>query len=224
MAKKTRNLCKPATLRQRHSLSPQRRLAKNELFKTHDFFNSNDPVQVKYEMLRKVSVEGRSVTEAAAEFGLSRQSFYTAQAAFQRKGLLGLCPEERGRGRTKKLNAEIIEFIQAIETEGSALWGAALAERLRRERGLRVDPRRIQRALAQRQNEAISADAETELARMPSEELIAHYEELRAQALAGYGRGQGLTLFLREGMQAWAIACSEYRCCADDRGGTLSLP
>lgn len=43
---------------------------------------------------------------------------------------------------------------------------------------------------------------------MPSSELTAHYEELRAQALAASGRGLGLTLFLREGMCAWICACA----------------
>jgi hypothetical protein len=42
---------------------------------------------------------------------------------------------------------------------------------------------------------------------MPSSDLTAHYEELRAQALAASGRGLGLTLFLREGMCAWLHVC-----------------
>ena len=42
---------------------------------------------------------------------------------------------------------------------------------------------------------------------MPREELISFYEELRAQALAGTGRGLGLTLFLREGMCSWMRTC-----------------
>jgi hypothetical protein len=44
---------------------------------------------------------------------------------------------------------------------------------------------------------------------MPCLELTAHYEELRAQALAASGRGLGLTLFLREGMCAWIHACAQ---------------
>jgi hypothetical protein len=44
---------------------------------------------------------------------------------------------------------------------------------------------------------------------MAGRELSAHYEELRAQSLAASGRGLGLTLFLREGMCAWAHACAQ---------------
>ncbi|MDA2924466.1 hypothetical protein MYX65_07390 [Acidobacteria bacterium AH-259-L09] len=36
--------------------------------------------------------------------------------------------------------------------------------------------------------------------------LVARYEELRSQALGGVGRGQGLALFLRQGMRIWMEA------------------
>jgi hypothetical protein len=44
---------------------------------------------------------------------------------------------------------------------------------------------------------------------MAGKELAKYYEELRAQALAGVGRGLGLTLFLREGMCSWMRACAQ---------------
>ena len=50
------------------------------------FFDARDLVQVKYEMLRRVHTEGHSVTAAAAAFGLSRPSFYLAQAAWHAGG------------------------------------------------------------------------------------------------------------------------------------------
>jgi len=36
--------------------------------------------------------------------------------------------------------------------------------------------------------------------------LIAGYEELRSQVLAGCGNGIGMTLFLRHGMRSWIEA------------------
>jgi hypothetical protein len=50
---------------------------------------------------------------------------------------------------------------------------------------------------------------------VPCGELIAGYEELRLQALAGTGRGFGLALFLREGMCSWIHACAESIALAD---------
>jgi transposase len=101
-------------------------------------------------MLRQVSVERGSVTEAAAQFGLSRPSFYEAQAAFQQDGLAGLLPEKRGPRRAHKLSEEIMEFLKKEKAEDPDLSGAALAEKLWKERRLRVHRRSIERALARR--------------------------------------------------------------------------
>jgi transposase len=154
MAEKKRvgeNRRKAAALHQSGSFNPRSGGVSNDLFRTYDFFDPNDLVQVKYEMLRRVSVESGSVTEAATEFGLSRPSFYEAQAAFQQEGLVGLLPEKRGPRRAHKLGAEIMEFLQAAKTEDPALSGAALADKLWKERRLRVHRRSIERALARRQ-------------------------------------------------------------------------
>jgi transposase len=146
------NARKTAALRQYgSSLNPRPEGVGNDLFRTYDFFDPKDLVQVKYEMLRQVSVERGSVTEAAAQFGLSRPSFYEAQAAFQQDGLVGLLPEKRGPRRAHKLSEEIMEFLQKEKAEDPDLSGAALAEKLWRERRLRVHRRSIERALARRE-------------------------------------------------------------------------
>jgi transposase len=142
---------KTAVLRQHGSLNPRPEGVGNDLFRTYDFFDPKDLVQVKYEMLRQVSVERGSVTEAAAQFGLSRPSFYEAQAAFQQDGLVGLLPEKRGPRRAHKLSEEIMEFLQKEKAEDPDLSGAALAEKLWKERRLRVHRRSIERALARRE-------------------------------------------------------------------------
>jgi transposase len=142
---------KTAALRQHGSLNPRPEGVGNDLFRTYDFFDPKDLVQVKYEMLRQVSVERGSVTEAAAQFGLSRPSFYEAQAAFQQDGLVGLLPEKRGPRRAHKLSEEIMEFLQKEKAKDTDLSGAALAEKLWKERRLRVHRRSIERALARRE-------------------------------------------------------------------------
>jgi transposase len=142
---------KAAALRQHGSLNPRPEGVGNDLFSTYDFFDPKDMVQVKYEMLRQVSVERGSVTEAAAQFGLSRPSFYEAQAAFQQDGLVGLLPDKRGPRRAHKLSEEIMEFLQKEKAGDPDLSGAALAEKLWKERRLRVHRRSIERALARRE-------------------------------------------------------------------------
>jgi transposase len=142
---------KAAALRQHGSLNPRPEGVGNNLFRTYDFFDPKDLVQVKYEMLRHASVERGSVTEAAAQFGLSRPSFYEAQTALQQDGLVGLLPAKRGPRRAHKLSEEIMEFLKKEKAEDPDLSGAALAEKLWKERRLRVHRRSIERALARRE-------------------------------------------------------------------------
>jgi transposase len=148
---KNRTSRKTEALRQHGSLNPHPEAVHHELFQSREFFDSADLIQVKYEMLRQVHVERSSVTEAAAEFGLSRPSFYEAQAAFAEHGLLGLVPEKRGPRRAHKLSAEVVEFLRAAKAQDPTLSGAALGDRLWKERRLRVHRRSIERALARSQ-------------------------------------------------------------------------
>ena len=85
---------KLGTLQQQGTLNPRPKAVRDELFLQDEFFDTRDLVQVKYEMLRRVRTEGKSVTDAAANFGFSRPSFYQAQAAFEQNGLAGLVLRE----------------------------------------------------------------------------------------------------------------------------------
>ena len=62
---------------------------RSELFERHRFFDPLDMVQVKYEMLRSHSVDGRSVVTVAGEFGFSRETYYAVLAAFRACGVPG---------------------------------------------------------------------------------------------------------------------------------------
>jgi len=120
------------------------------LFQSHGFFDARDLVQVKYEMLRQVSVEGASKAEAAAVFGLSRPTFYQAEAAFAQQGLAGLLPQQRGPKSPHKLTPEVMAFIDT-QMSGERPPGArALARAIRTALGVSVHPRSIERALARK--------------------------------------------------------------------------
>lgn len=67
---------------------------KDHLFKNGDFFDPRDVTQVKYEMLRRHRVDGLSVTEVAALFGVSRQTVYNIARDFEEHGILGLSNEK----------------------------------------------------------------------------------------------------------------------------------
>ena len=114
------------------------------------FFDPEDLVQVKYEMLRRVREDGRQVSETSAAFGFSRPSFYAAQAAFQEAGLPGLVPQRPGPRRAHKLSAPVLEQLEQALSAEPALSSAALAGLLEERLALKVHPRSIERALARR--------------------------------------------------------------------------
>src|SRR5882672_107414 len=70
-------------------------------------------------MLRRVQSEGKSVTDAAANFGFSRPSFYQALSAFQQDGLAGLVPHKRGPKQAHKLTEEVLSFIGGGASEST---------------------------------------------------------------------------------------------------------
>ena len=120
------------------------------MFASHEFFDPEDLVQLKYEMLRRVRVEGETVCRAAADFGLSRPSFYAAQERFDKEGLAGLVPEKPGPKQGHKLTQEIVDFLERLAGEEPTLRAQDLAARLRERFGVDVHPRSIERALGRR--------------------------------------------------------------------------
>jgi transposase len=121
------------------------------VFKGDEFFDARDLVQVKYEMLRRVSIDGVPVTTSASVFGFSRPSFYQAQAAFERAGIQGLVPAKPGPRRAHKLSEEVIDFIEKELAAGADRSSAELARLVKERFGRDVHPRSVERALARRE-------------------------------------------------------------------------
>lgn len=75
-----------------------------------EFLDARDLVQVKYEMVRRVRVDGASVSGSAAAFGFSRPSYYLAAAAIEDGGLAFLVPVRPGPRRAHELTDEVVSF------------------------------------------------------------------------------------------------------------------
>lgn len=139
---------KVGALRAERSLNPHPESVTDDRFTASDFFDARDLVQVKYEMVRRVRVEGDAVSRTASAFGLSRPTFYEAAAALDAGGLPGLVPARPGPRRAHKLTDEVVAFVRDhLEVEPSAR-PADLAEVIADRFGVRVHPRSIERALA----------------------------------------------------------------------------
>ena len=139
---------KLAALEENGTANPHPQQVRDPAFAGSDFFDSRDLVQVKYEMLRRVRSEGLSIADSALLFGVSRPTFYKAQADFDRSGLAGLLPAKRGPHGAHKITAEVLRFIEDLRTQEPALDAPTLTERIRQQFGLTVHRRTVERALA----------------------------------------------------------------------------
>jgi hypothetical protein len=107
------------TLTRHRTLNPHPKAMTDPLFGTADFFDRDDTAQVKYEMLRRVTVDKQSVTQSATAFGFSRPTYYQAEADFQRDGLFGLLPEKRGPREGHKLTSDVLDFAMRLRAPGA---------------------------------------------------------------------------------------------------------
>src|SRR5712691_6214575 len=141
---------KVTALRESRCLNPHPGQVTDEAFLSEEFFDARDAVQVKYEMVRRVSVDGTPVTATAAAFGYSRPSYYQAAAALAVSGLDGLVPAKPGPRSGHKLTGQILAWAEERLAGDPALKPAGLAGPIAEAFGVRVPPRSIERALARR--------------------------------------------------------------------------
>ena len=132
------------------TLNPAPEKVHDAKFHDSEFFDPHDVVQVKYEMLRRVSVENASVTNATEEYGVSRPTYYQTKASFDESGIAGLVPKKRGPRGPHKLQGEVLAFIQEQLVVGEPIRARELAKLIRQKFGLDVHPRTIERAVVKK--------------------------------------------------------------------------
>jgi transposase len=138
---------KGESLRQQGVLNPHPQKVADPLFLRGEFFDPRDLVQVKYEMLRRVTVDKQSVTQSATAFGFSRPTYYQAEADLQRDGLFGLLPEKRGPRKGHKLTSAVLNFATQLRTSDPSLRPLDLAAAIQEQFAINAHPRSIERAL-----------------------------------------------------------------------------
>ena len=142
---------KAEALRSHGALHPRPERVRDPLFASHEFFDRRDLVQVKYEMLRRVDVEGQPVARTADTFGFSRPTFYQTHAAFQAQGIAGLVPRKRGPHGAHKVTDAVLTFVAAQRAEDPALTVRAVLRRIHDRFGLDVHRRSLERAVHRRE-------------------------------------------------------------------------
>ncbi len=138
---------KVQTLLEEGTLNPTPAKVRDLKFRDSEFFDPRDIVQVKYEMLRRVSIENSSVTDATEEYGVSRPTYYETKAHFEKAGVAGLVPQKRGPRGPHKLQGEVLAFVEQQLIAGEPVRAREISKLIREKFDLNVHPRTIERAV-----------------------------------------------------------------------------
>ncbi len=129
------------------TLNPSPEKVRDPKFRADEFFDPHDVVQVRYEMLRRVSIDNLPVTAASDEYGVSRPTYYQAKESFGAAGIAGLVPKKPGPRGPHKIDDEVLAFLQARLAPGEPIRARELAKLVRRELNVELHPRTIERTL-----------------------------------------------------------------------------
>jgi transposase len=153
MTKRKKADHKTLELKRTGALNPRPDSVSDTLFRENPFFDPKDLLQVRYEMLRRHSVEGVSIVDVATKFGVSRPTVYQVQTAFQQAGLSGLLPKHRGPKEGHKLSFEVIEYVRALRTAEPGLTTVGCVQAVREKFGITIHRRSLERALASKKKQ-----------------------------------------------------------------------
>jgi hypothetical protein len=151
---------KKTVLRAAGALHPRPQTVQDEAFQRGEFFDPNDIVQVKYEMLRRHRVDNRPITDVARNFGTSRQAFYATQAIFDTQGIPGLIPRRRGPRSAHKCTDEVLDFAQKWKDGHPEERPELLLAAIQQQFHISINPRSIDRALARRKKKRMPSSTE----------------------------------------------------------------
>lgn len=118
----------------------------NPVFKGNPYFDPQDLVQVKYEMLRAVKAGGLNVSDASRQFGFSRTAYYKIEKRFCSAGVDGLCTQKTGPKLPSKITSDIEEYVAQLREGEPGITNDEIVERLKFEKGVSIHKRSLQRA------------------------------------------------------------------------------
>lgn len=146
MEKRKTNSAKRRTLVKNKTLNRHADKVVDPRFRNMTFFDPDDLLQVKYEMLRYAHKDGVGVIEASKAFGFSRITFYKAEKAFKECGVFGLLPRKKGPRRAHKLTGRVMDFVEKLKDKKPDIRPEELAEEVKNRFGISIHKRSIERA------------------------------------------------------------------------------
>jgi transposase len=96
-------------------------------------------------MLRAVTNNEMSVTEAARQFGFSRAAYYKIEKSFSTDGVSGLCLKKTGPKAPVKATEEILRFASELKGKDPHITNDRIVDEIRKRKGVSLHKRSLQR-------------------------------------------------------------------------------
>ena len=141
---------KKAALAREGALNAHQDVIRDSLFADNPFFDPADLVQVRYEMVRRHEVDGQAISDVAANFGVSRPTFYKSQAALAATGLPGLLPGQRGPKGGHKVSEEVMTFDAELRAANPLMTMADRLAAIEEKFAIKIHRRSLERAVARK--------------------------------------------------------------------------
>ena len=202
---------KAESLRQQGALNPHPQKVADPVFLRGEFFDPRDLVQVKYEMLRRVRVEGASVTQVVSGVRVLASRFLPGPSALPQRRLARLDPSTPGPPTPPQTLRPDRRIPAPTPTPRPALASPrALGAGPKAIRPGRPSSEHRTRLGAQTKKSPMIPDApRDQIPILPDEPWATRYEELRKQVMAETGsldHTYGYALLVRRGLVAWMKA------------------
>lgn len=142
------NKQKEQYLQNQRVLNPHPERIQDKLFLENEFFDPQDLLQVRYEIIRRHQIDKATVTETSKQFGVSRVTFYQIAEMCDCQGLIGLVPHKPGPKSPHKCTEEIIEFVKQQRSQQPDVIWEDLIHEIYKQFGIFIHHRTIERGLA----------------------------------------------------------------------------
>ena len=143
-------------LRQAGLLNRKAEQVTDPIFRECGFFDPDDLLQVRYEMVRAARSQSMDAAEAARRFGFSAQTCTRYADAFDRGGMPALLPGKRGPRGPHKITPAILHFVLSYRERYGRVGSRRLAPMIEAKFGIKLHPRAIDKALERRQKKSVA--------------------------------------------------------------------
>ena len=134
-------------LKESGTLNPRPKKIKEPRFRSSEFFDPNDLLQVRYELVRDCKQDTKTLSEIARAFGVTRLTVYRLIENFENYGLAGLLPKQRGPKGASKVTFEILSFVNRLVIEDPDKSKTELLDEIREKFGVKLHRRTLEKAL-----------------------------------------------------------------------------